>query len=60
MESPTELFIKKLFIQWLPHSAAFELLNKNPPKQVHAISTVYHLIPSFEMTPRDMKPVVNN
>ena len=42
MESPTESFIKKFFFRWSPHSFAFELPDKNPPKQVHAISKVPH------------------
>ena len=39
MESPTELFLKKLFFRWSLHFFAFETPNKNPPKQVHVIST---------------------
>ena len=42
MESPTKLFIKKFFFWWSPHFSAFEPPNRNPPKQVHVISTVHH------------------
>ena len=45
--------MKKFIFWWSPYLSVFEPLNKNPPKQVHAIWVAHHPPPSSEISPAD-------